>query len=107
MPDAARALFQHDWPRNVRELSKVLQAALALAGDGAIDLLHLPRSLRKDAPAPIAPAVEETDDDARRRELVEALRAHRGNVSAVARALGKHRAQIQRWMRRWGFARVR
>ena len=26
----------------------------------------------------------------------------RGNISAVARALGKERVQIRRWCRRWG-----
>jgi transposase-like protein len=29
------------------------------------------------------------------------LTLHRGNVSEVARALGKARMQIQRWMKRW------
>jgi transposase-like protein len=32
---------------------------------------------------------------------VAALRAHRGNVSAVARALGKARSQVQRWIREY------
>jgi transcriptional regulator of acetoin/glycerol metabolism len=29
---------------------------------------------------------------------VAALQAHRGNISAVARALGKARSQVQRWL---------
>jgi len=43
-----------------------------------------------------------SDEDRRRREqLVALFREHCGNVSAVARAMGKARMQIQRWMRRY------
>jgi DNA-binding NtrC family response regulator len=126
-PDAARALLRHAWPRNVRELEKVLEAALALAGGGDLDVVHLPAAVADGVPrsgihviprdltpapapipAPIAAAIRAPaaasppDDDPRRAELIAALRAHGGNVSAVARALGKPRSQIQRWMRRWG-----
>jgi transcriptional regulator of acetoin/glycerol metabolism len=34
----------------------------------------------------------------RREQLVAVLTAHRGNISAVARALGKARSQVQRWL---------
>ncbi|HWB79088.1 MAG TPA: helix-turn-helix domain-containing protein, partial [Nannocystaceae bacterium] len=34
----------------------------------------------------------------RREQLVALLRTHRGNVSAVARALDKARSQVQRWL---------
>jgi len=37
----------------------------------------------------------------RRQELEELLTANGGNVSAVARVLGKDRVQIQRWLRRF------
>jgi transcriptional regulator with GAF, ATPase, and Fis domain len=37
-----------------------------------------------------------------RDELVGFLREHRGNVSAVARAMSKDRKQIQRWLTRFG-----
>jgi len=41
--DAARALLNYPWPRNVRELSKVLEGGAILAGDeAAVDLRHLP-----------------------------------------------------------------
>ena len=96
--EAARALLAHDWPRNIRELERSLGAAVALAGDGEIDLVHLP-GMGASEPGP---APEADDDDPRREQLVEALRAHHGNVSAAARALGRPRSQIQRWMRRWG-----
>ncbi len=101
---AARALFRYDWPLNVRELEKALALALALAPDGAIDLVHLPPPLRTIASAP-APetsvAALPAEELQRREELVALLREHRGNVTAVARVLGKARVQVQRWMRRY------
>jgi transcriptional regulator with GAF, ATPase, and Fis domain len=104
-PAAARALFIHDWPDNVRELGMALATAGALAGRGPIDLAHLPRPLRAPAPGSAeAPEAEPLSDDERaQREQLEALLAeHGGNISAVARAAGKARWQIHRWMRRFG-----
>ncbi len=46
---------------------------------------------------PLTPEQEE-----RRSELIERLRRHRGNISAVAREMGKVRSQVQRWIRRYG-----
>ena len=41
--------------------------------------------------------------DAQMARLEALLTTHGGNVSAVARAMGKARMQIQRWMARFGF----
>ena len=101
-PAAARALFLHAWPLNVRELEKALALGIALAPDGVIDLPHLPAAIAtaRPRPAPEAPLGEE--EVRRREELVALLREHRGNVTAVAKVLGKARVQVQRWMRRYG-----
>ena len=92
--DAARALFNYPWPRNVRELEHALQSALAVAGDRAISLDHLPDALQAAERAPQTLASDE--------RLVELLRAHGGNVSAVARALATSRSQVRRIARRLG-----
>ena len=105
--EAARALFRWSWPHNVRELEKALALAVALAGDGRIELAHLPEVVRtapEPRPDPMAgrtvrPLSEV--DVSRRTELIELLRAHHGNVSAVARQMGVARMQIQRWCRRF------
>ncbi|HWE25294.1 MAG TPA: sigma 54-interacting transcriptional regulator, partial [Myxococcales bacterium] len=104
---AARALLMHDWPLNVRELEKCLATAFALVRDGHVDLEHLPAAVRsppeaKKEPIDAAPAEPLSEDDRRRRdELIAALRAHDGNITAAARALNKPRTQLQRWLRRW------
>lgn len=89
---AAAALFAHDWPFNVRELDKALEHALALAPGGEIDLDHLPATV-------VAPSAGPEHD--RRRELVALLRKHAGNIAEVAREMGKHRQQVQKWCKRF------
>jgi DNA-binding NtrC family response regulator len=106
---AARALFAWRWPLNVRELEKALEAAVVLAQGKPVDLEHLPEALRgpgtvKDTPSRPPSRAGEDDDDAQLKARLEALlTTHGGNVSAVARAMGKARMQIQRWMARFGF----
>jgi transcriptional regulator with GAF, ATPase, and Fis domain len=95
--EVAEALLSYAWPQNVRELEQCLSAAVALSGDGEIELQHLPPSLRSGPPAP---AVATTGDPLRE-ALIASLREHHGNVSAVARTQGKARMQIQRWLKRY------
>ena len=97
---AARALFAYDWPLNVRELEKALETALVLSDSGVIELAHLPPELREPVTRKKAPPAEE-QDEARKAELEALLRQHAGNISAVARSMGKARMQIQRWLARY------
>jgi DNA-binding NtrC family response regulator len=108
--DAARALFTHGWPLNVRELAQCLAAALVLSEDGVISLGHLPepvqRSLGTLPPPPHAGSrpsqpARSVEDEAVHAALMEALQATEGNVSETARRLGKARQQVQRWLRRF------
>jgi transcriptional regulator with PAS, ATPase and Fis domain len=104
--EAARALFAYEWPANVRELEKSLQTAVVLAADEPVAVWHLPEPVRagsldgSSASASGKPLSEE--DRALRADLEARFREHQGNVSAVARAMGKARMQIQRWVKRLG-----
>jgi transcriptional regulator with PAS, ATPase and Fis domain len=119
--DAARSLLRHSWLRNVRELCHRVQLSLVLArSTGCIEREHLfaksiegvveagsqsrQTAARTASPAagaqPLAP-----EDVVRRDEIIALLRQHGGNVTAVAQAMGKARAQVQRWMRRYGVDR--
>jgi transcriptional regulator with GAF, ATPase, and Fis domain len=124
-PEAVRTFCRYAWPLNVRELEKCLASAVVLARDSAIGVEQLSMtigaSIADGAPAAIgapettgaseADAAADTETDAaadtdprafrnveRRRQLVAALQTHHGNISAVARALGKARSQVQRWL---------
>ena len=100
-PAAARAILRYAWPANVRELEQCVMKALLLAQErGRIELEHLPAPVRRSAEA--SPTARREDEDERRRdELVALMRRHGGNVTAVARELGKARMQIQRWLKRY------
>ena len=66
------------------------------------------------APQPIAPPLLQpapsrarplsAEDEARREQLVALLAQHGGNISEVARQLGRERIQIRRWIKRYGIA---
>ncbi len=102
-PEAARLLFAHDWPNNVRELEQALTAALPLLGEeGVVTADVLPeriRSGRARAPTRRASPLSPADEELRAR-LDQLIRDHEGNLAAVARALGKDRTQIRRWIAR-------
>ncbi len=111
-PAAALALLAHDWPFNTRELEKVLGLATVLADGGTLALAHLPPPVAASFEAVRAPkddrnegvdsnAVDDRPADAElRATLTEHLTRSKGNVTEVARAMGKARQQIHRWLRR-------
>lgn len=108
--DFFEALALYAWPQNVRELKNVVRQALLMVGDeGVLKLLHLPAKLRQVAAQPEASAVEDVAESLPPQgtvptpsELQLLLDHFRGNVSEVARHTGKPRAQVYRWMRRFG-----
>jgi transcriptional regulator with PAS, ATPase and Fis domain len=98
-----RALLRYDWPSNVRELKQALARAAVLAEGGRLEAAHLPAEIRGPGETtPSAPPIplEDLPDSALRRELLAAMKRHGGNISQVAREMGKARTQIQRWMKR-------
>jgi len=105
-------LLRYDWPGNVRELRNVIERAAILCPPGSELLpLHLPplaispgsTSAAKLTECPLAaPGAEQagaatmTMEDIERQHLEAALRAHRWNLQAAARALGISRATLYR-----------
>jgi DNA-binding NtrC family response regulator len=94
--EAARALLAYDWPLNIRELEQGMASAAALA-DRVIEPRHLPAEVI----APKETTEGQPNNDELRERLISLLYGHRGNVTAVSRALGKAPEQIHRWMRRY------
>lgn len=102
--EAVRALMRYHWPLNVRELSHALSIAVPLAQGGTVGLGNLPEPVRKGPPAPDAPPPSPPTrpaDAERKLELETLLRAHAGNISAVARSTGVSRIQVHRWLKRY------
>jgi DNA-binding NtrC family response regulator len=96
---AARSLFSRAWPGNVRELERALELAVALAHGDSIDLAPSTPGPAQSQPTMPSPA-DNPDDHRAQLELL--LDENRGNVTAIARKLGKDRRQIYRWIERTG-----
>jgi transcriptional regulator with PAS, ATPase and Fis domain len=115
---AFRALCLHGWPLNVRELEKIVTTAAVLtAGRKPISLRDLPEPIARALTGPpptaaAASAASTVGGPAARRpagspsptaaEIEELLRRYDGNVAEVARELGKHRAAVWRWIKKFG-----
>lgn len=95
LSDAAEALLLYSWPHNIRELKHLAERLKLLArGKEAIELGLLPSSIRTH----VREASSPEDEVPSRVQLEALLRDHRGNVAQVARALGRHRQQVYRWL---------
>ncbi|MEM9693960.1 MAG: sigma 54-interacting transcriptional regulator [Myxococcota bacterium] len=103
-------LLLHDWRKNAREVIAVA-TELKVWGAGAerLELTHLKTPLQPSEPTPsgasAAPPrhLPARDESAARQpepptleRLETLLRTHRGNVAAVARAVGRSRTQVYR-----------
>ncbi len=109
-PEAMRLLLRYPWPQNIRELEHCLRRAIALS-PRQIAVEHLPEALRQEGEPPTVPLGpsaarrrpqpphQETRWLELHRTLHELLLEYRGNISEVARRLGKDRTQVRRWMR--------
>lgn len=100
LDDAVRARLRgHPWPGNVRELLHAVERALLLSPPGRLDAALLTSHAAPTAatgPIPFPATLDEIETAA----AIAAVRAHDGNKSAAARALGISRARLQRLLER-------
>jgi len=93
------ALFeQHPWPGNLRQVSSVLQVALAMAEEQPIRVEHLPDDFFVDLNG-VVPVCDAVDDSL---DLNERLKAVGGNISYLARELGVSRNTLYKRLRQNG-----
>lgn len=83
-------LMSYHWPGNVRELENCVERAVLLTRDDVVMSHHLPPSLQgpDEAGEGTTPGLEAALDAVERDLVLDALKAHRGNMAAAARALG-------------------
>lgn len=97
-PTALRILTAHDYPGNIRELSNVVEQAVALAAGPVIEPHDLPEKLQRyeteEALSPSARLVA-----AEREVILERLQARGGNLGMVAQDLGISRTTLWRRMK--------
>ncbi len=83
-------LMAYHWPGNVRELENCIERAVLLTDDEAIRGHHLPPTLQtaEATGTAVVGTLEAVLEGVERELLVDALKQHRGNKAAAARALG-------------------
>ena len=89
----------------MRELEKIVTTAAVLTGGEQAD--RAARSARADrarlaAPAPPPARAAPNGPSPTPAQLEELLRRYDGNVADVSRELGKHRAAVWRWIKKFG-----
>lgn len=106
-PAASRQLLAHGWPGNLRELSKVVRAAVALTSGSMIPLAALQidgSAVRRGEAPPTPRAGGDTTHSLRLRDVVHAhirfvLNETGGNKRRAARELGVGRETLERKLR--------
>jgi DNA-binding NtrC family response regulator len=119
-PEAIQALCLYDFPGNVRELSNMVEQAVALAAESQVELVDLPDAVHPAGPPRFAPETApaspeepaKTLAELERGLIIDRIKARSGNLNLVAADLGISRTTLWRRMReyeielgRWGFAR--
>jgi transcriptional regulator with PAS, ATPase and Fis domain len=103
-PAAFHALCHYTWPRNVRELQKVITEAVAVSESGpCLRLAHLPDVVAavmepSGRPSPAGAPAAGKRSAPTRAELEQLLEQHAGNVAQVARLLDRQWAVVWRWI---------
>jgi DNA-binding NtrC family response regulator len=95
-PDAERALLDHNWSGNVRELQNCMRRAALLAAAKSVDAaaLGLPPSRLASAAAP--------NTEPTRADIESVLTRHNGVIAAAAQELGLSRQALYRRMEKFG-----
>ncbi|KFE53861.1 sigma-54-dependent Fis family transcriptional regulator [Pseudomonas syringae] len=104
LPEVLELFDRHPWPGNLRQLSNVIQVALALAGDEMIGPEHLPDDFFADLQME-SEDVQTVAALSRKRamhageDLTEMLQAVGGNISQLAKHLGVSRNTLYKRLR--------
>jgi len=89
-------LRAYPWPGNARELENVIERSLVLGRDAVIGVRDLPERLRslssprRSEPDPATRPLSEIE----REQILNTLRATKGNKAAAARILGLDRKTL-------------
>lgn len=109
-PDLVEALLLHPWPYNVRELLKIAKELQVKGHDRSeldVDLvserLAMGEQLHSHGQDPLVRSTPSapTNSDSQipsRDELIDLLRRHKCNISAIAREKNRSRTQVERWL---------
>jgi DNA-binding NtrC family response regulator len=111
-PAALAAIREHAFPGNVRELSNVIEQAVALAAGPVIEVEDLPEQIRRPQPAATRPGpapapasaspLEDALEGVEQEQIREALRVTGWNISQAAARLGISRNTLRYRIEKYG-----
>jgi DNA-binding NtrC family response regulator len=110
---ASRAILMRRWTQNIRELANAVGQAMSFVKGDLIDIADIPpdqappvaaRTEREVVVGAAASTDPDLDQHSRqlRGKLELLLQEHHGNVSEIARVLGKARPQVHDWLNKLG-----
>ncbi|MEL6116260.1 PEP-CTERM-box response regulator transcription factor [Photobacterium sp. SP02] len=86
--DAIRAMLQHSWPGNIRELQNKVKSAVIMSDNKFISSLDLALQPIEDGPEPMALNLRQVRETAEKQAIAKALSLSNGNMSHTANILG-------------------
>lgn len=101
-PEAMRALLDHPWPGNVREVMNVLEYAFAVGRGPTITLDELPPEFRERRPDLRSRALSTAAIGSEAERVREAMDDSGGDVEKAAAILGVSRTTFWRMRKRTG-----
>src|SRR5215469_12379445 len=102
-PDALRALTLHSWPGNIRELQNRVRRAVIMAEGKRVTARDL--ELTDTLSGLPMQTLKEARESVEREMVQDALRRHRGKITAAALELGISRPTLYELMEKLGIAR--
>jgi len=100
--------MKYPWPGNIRELSNVIERAVALSDNDIVTRADLPPAVAKPDPAavrlgqPRLQTYQEAVENSKKEVIVAALEATNGNQSRASELLGLERTYLSRLMKQFG-----
>jgi len=104
-PDTLAKLIEYDWPGNVRQLRNVIQRAVSISEEPALNVEYLPEEIRYftgSADMSYSESRRQWLQQFEKKYLENLLLANRGNISRASEMAGVARMSFYRMLKRTG-----
>jgi DNA-binding NtrC family response regulator len=98
-PEAMRALQEHDWPGNIRELENAVERAMVIARGDQLGEEHFAFTRRNGA------AAARTLEDIEKAHILRVLDEQGGNQTRAAEILDIDRVTLHNKLKKWGWVK--
>ncbi len=96
-PRARTAIYNYDWPGNIRQLQNCIQSAVVMSSDSTIHFCDLPAPLKETVESsPICIPMGVTMQEAEKQVILQTLANQKNNITKTADILGIGRRTLHR-----------